>query len=248
MGVVPGVYQTWADCQKQVNGYPGAKFKGFATLVEAQTFAGQAQHGQAQQSQQQQLVTQEEEEEAGEKSEDDSSLVLKSNVDPALVISLSLQAGQDVRPLHQVLQTRLYKVMFDGASRGNGSKDSRAGSGAVITDIESGRAVAEVVCPLPAGCTNNEAEYSGLLMGLQACVALGICVGQVAGDSKLCVMQVTGKWAVRAPHLATYVQKAKALMHALTARSPSLQLVHVLREHNQEADRLSNVAVDAELY
>ncbi len=35
-----GIYQTWADCQKQVTGYSGAIFKSFSTLEEAEAFIG----------------------------------------------------------------------------------------------------------------------------------------------------------------------------------------------------------------
>lgn len=35
----PAVYRTWAECQRQVQGVPGARFKSFRTLAEAQTFA-----------------------------------------------------------------------------------------------------------------------------------------------------------------------------------------------------------------
>lgn len=34
-GRTPGVYTTWADCQKQTNGFPRAKFKSFPSKVEA---------------------------------------------------------------------------------------------------------------------------------------------------------------------------------------------------------------------
>ncbi|MRN06732.1 RNase HI [Lactobacillus sp. 0.1XD8-4] len=34
-GRQPGIYQTWAECQKQVSGYPNARFKSFKTLKEA---------------------------------------------------------------------------------------------------------------------------------------------------------------------------------------------------------------------
>lgn len=39
-GRVPGLYDTWAECEKQVKGYPGAIFKGFATREEAVAFIG----------------------------------------------------------------------------------------------------------------------------------------------------------------------------------------------------------------
>jgi ribonuclease HI len=31
IGAKPGIYPDWAACQKQINGYPGAKYKGFKT-------------------------------------------------------------------------------------------------------------------------------------------------------------------------------------------------------------------------
>lgn len=37
-GKTPGIYMTWADCQAQVTGFPGAVFKGFMTLEEAGDF------------------------------------------------------------------------------------------------------------------------------------------------------------------------------------------------------------------
>eukprot|EP00128_Syssomonas_multiformis_P011864 Colp12_sorted_trinity150504_noHs@3810 len=39
IGRKPGVYRTWAECEAQVKGYPGAKHKKFATLQEAQKHA-----------------------------------------------------------------------------------------------------------------------------------------------------------------------------------------------------------------
>lgn len=38
VGRVPGVYQTWDECKKQVIGHPGALYKGFASLQEAQEY------------------------------------------------------------------------------------------------------------------------------------------------------------------------------------------------------------------
>ncbi len=35
-GLQPGIYPTWPEAQAQVSGYPGAQFKGFATLEDAQ--------------------------------------------------------------------------------------------------------------------------------------------------------------------------------------------------------------------
>ncbi len=37
-GKTPGIYLTWDDCKVQVDGVPGAVFKGFATIQEAKDF------------------------------------------------------------------------------------------------------------------------------------------------------------------------------------------------------------------
>lgn len=39
-GRVPGIYSTWTDCQKQINGYSGAVYKSFPTAGEAAVFLG----------------------------------------------------------------------------------------------------------------------------------------------------------------------------------------------------------------
>lgn len=35
-GVQPGIYASWADCQVQINGYPGARYKSFTSKEEAE--------------------------------------------------------------------------------------------------------------------------------------------------------------------------------------------------------------------
>ncbi|ELQ40733.1 hypothetical protein MCOR27_006316 [Pyricularia oryzae] len=42
VGYSPGVYLHWPDCQRMISGYPGASYKSFLTLAEAEAFvAGQ---------------------------------------------------------------------------------------------------------------------------------------------------------------------------------------------------------------
>lgn len=48
-GRVTGIFQDWEICKKSVTGYPGAQYKGFASLEEAEAYLGlsssQAQQG-----------------------------------------------------------------------------------------------------------------------------------------------------------------------------------------------------------
>lgn len=38
VGKTPGIYLTWDDCKAMVDGYPGAKYKSFTSLEEAESF------------------------------------------------------------------------------------------------------------------------------------------------------------------------------------------------------------------
>ncbi len=38
VGKTPGIYMSWDDCKAMVDGYPGAQYKGFATIEEAERF------------------------------------------------------------------------------------------------------------------------------------------------------------------------------------------------------------------
>lgn len=39
-GLVPGVYETWDECKRQISGVSGAKFKSFETKEEAEKYVG----------------------------------------------------------------------------------------------------------------------------------------------------------------------------------------------------------------
>ena len=38
VGKIPGIYLTWDDCKAMVDGYPGAKYKSFTNIKEAECF------------------------------------------------------------------------------------------------------------------------------------------------------------------------------------------------------------------
>lgn len=39
-GKTPGIYKTWEDCKSMVDKFPGAEYKSFATLTEAEAYMG----------------------------------------------------------------------------------------------------------------------------------------------------------------------------------------------------------------
>lgn len=45
-GKVTDVFKSWDECRDAVEGYPGAQYKGFSTLEEAEEYLGDSSHGQ----------------------------------------------------------------------------------------------------------------------------------------------------------------------------------------------------------
>ena len=128
-------------------------------------------------------------------------------------------------------------VYTDGAARGN---PGPAGAGVSIQDAD-GNVVAEVERFL-GKATNNVAEYSALLCGLERAKELGAHELEVRSDSELLVRQMRGEYRVRHPGLKQLVVRA----HELARAFDSVEYVHVRRELNRDADRLANRAIDAE--
>lgn len=129
-----------------------------------------------------------------------------------------------------------YLVAFiDGGARGN---PGPAGYGVVIQD-ESGKKVAALGEYL-GHQTNNFAEYQGLIAALEYAIANGHKALKVISDSELLVRQIKGIYKVNNLALRDLHARAKELI----AQLEWFSIGHVLRGHNEEADRLANAAMD----
>ncbi len=128
-------------------------------------------------------------------------------------------------------------VEADGGSRGN---PGPAGYGAVVRDAASGDVLAELSASLGT-TTNNVAEYSGLIAGLET--AGGLAPGadvDVRMDSKLVVEQMSGRWQIKHPALQPLASRASAAARRLGR----VTYEWVPRAENTHADRLANQAMD----
>jgi len=124
---------------------------------------------------------------------------------------------------------------IDGGSRGN---PGPAGYGVVITD-RAGKMIATLHEYL-GHQTNNYAEYQGLLAALDYALTHGHKALKVVGDSELLVKQIRGEYKVKSPALQDLYQRARQMI----SRLEWFSIQHTLREGNQEADRLANMAMD----
>lgn len=125
---------------------------------------------------------------------------------------------------------------IDGGARGN---PGPAGYGAYIVDA-AGDVLAELHGPL-GKTTNNVAEYNGLLAALRWALDHGHARVHVRADSLLLVEQMRGNYRVRNQGLVPLHQEAQRLAGQVGV----VTYEHVRRELNKDADRLSNLGMDA---
>jgi probable phosphoglycerate mutase len=126
-------------------------------------------------------------------------------------------------------------INCDGAARGN---PGPAGAGAVVVD-DDGQVLAEVAEGL-GETTNNVAEYTAAIRGLEEAERLGATRVLLRSDSQLLINQLTGRYRVKTAHLVPLHRRIREL----AARFERVTFEHVPRERNVEADRLANLGVD----
>ena len=129
------------------------------------------------------------------------------------------------------------KLFTDGGSRGN---PGPAAYGYVL-EAEDGNVLAahgEAI----GRATNNVAEYSGLVAGLEKAAELGVRELEVVSDSELLVKQMQGEYRVKNQALKALWEEA----NDLERRFGRVRYTAVRRDHNELADSLVNAALDAE--
>lgn len=126
-------------------------------------------------------------------------------------------------------------VHIDGGSRGN---PGEAGVGVYFQD-RSG-APLQSIARYIGRATNNTAEYQALLVALARAREAGVKHLRVFSDSELLVNQVNGRYRTTVPHLQQLLQEAIRLIREIGR----VDVKHVRREFNKEADALANEAMD----
>jgi ribonuclease HI len=127
-----------------------------------------------------------------------------------------------------------YLLQFDGGAQPNPGK----GSGAAVL-FDPNRVVVGEVGEYYTHCTNNFAEYMGLILGLEMALKKGVRRLVVEGDSMLVIQQVSGIWKVSAEALKPLCVKAKGLL----ALFEDATVRHVPRAQNAHADALSEEVI-----
>jgi len=268
-GRIPGVYRTWSECQAQTNGSGGAVFKSFTTEAEALTFVGN-------------INTNNNLSRASSCAIDVSSsatsdILLKkrnrSHSDTSGNTSFNDIQHKKARSstLENAKLDLTVDLHFDGGSRGN---PGISGAGAcVIATTENPSSTKKIRIRHFCGmkCTNNVAEYNGLLQGLKGVHtatkeyvlqsqstqkskshdknAMKICIN-IRGDSNLIINQMKGLYKCKHENLIPIYKECCNIVASLTSLGKDhgftvdIDFAHVYRHDNKVADFLANEAMD----
>ena len=128
------------------------------------------------------------------------------------------------------------RLFTDGGARGN---PGPAAYGFVL-EAEDGTVLAAEGEAIGTA-TNNVAEYSGLIAGLERAIELQVPEVEVVSDSELMVKQMRGEYRVKNEALRDLYDAASSLAQRLG----KVEYRHVKRAHNELADKLVNDALDA---
>jgi dinuclear metal center YbgI/SA1388 family protein len=129
-----------------------------------------------------------------------------------------------------------HHLYTDGGARG---KPGPAGIGARL--LTASGDVVDELADFIGTATNNVAEYQALLAGLELALDRGVERLDVFMDSELVVRQVKGQYKVKDAGLKPLHAQACLLL----SRFHEVDVKHVRREQNAEADCLANEAIDA---
>lgn len=127
-------------------------------------------------------------------------------------------------------------LFTDGGSRGN---PGIAGCGIFITD--------ENFEPLRRGyrylgeATNNIAEYTAVKIWIEKCIEMGATEIVLRADSQLAIRQLSGEYKIKNENLREIFNEIQSILANWNGK---ITYIHIPREQNKEADRLSNVAMD----
>ncbi|KAG9458899.1 hypothetical protein H6P81_003407 [Aristolochia fimbriata] len=124
-----------------------------------------------------------------------------------------------------------WEMYFGGAARRNG-----AGAGVLFVSPRRDLLLFSFV--LTQNCSNNEAEYQAILLGLGMAVEMKLSQLNINDDSTLVIKKIIGEFEVKKLELVSFWRHAGELL----AQIPEASLHYVPRSENGPADALAGIA------
>jgi ribonuclease HI len=131
----------------------------------------------------------------------------------------------------------ILSAFIDGASRGN---PGESGIGVLLQD-ENGKNIA-LISGYIGKATNNIAEYTALLVCIKKASQLKCSKLLIHSDSELLARQMNGQYKIKNNGIKKIHQQ---VIHVLSKSSISIEIKHIGREYNSDADSLANAGIDS---
>ena len=126
-------------------------------------------------------------------------------------------------------------LYIDGGSRGN---PGPGGIGVVILDDKK-KIIKEFYKYIDV-VTNNIAEYTALIYGLQEALMLRADAVELNLDSELVVQQIKCEYRVKNANIKPLFEQSLHLIKGFK----KFEIIHIRREDNKQADKLVNKAIN----
>ena len=125
------------------------------------------------------------------------------------------------------------EIYIDGASKGN------PGPSSIGVVVCQGQETIKNISACIGNATNNMAEYTALIYGLQEGLIQGAESIKINTDSQLLYQQLKKAYKVKSANIKGLYNQA---LHLLSAFK-KVSLRHIPRENNRGADKLANKAI-----
>jgi ribonuclease HI len=137
-----------------------------------------------------------------------------------------------IKGLDTIEESACYLLQFDGLSEPNPGTST----GGAVMFCPGSRKVVFERGEFMNFATNNQAEYTGLLIGVKSALEFDVKHLLIEGDSQLVIFQTEGKWKVKNDGLKTLNKEVRDLL----SQFDFVAIRHVYRDKNEHADRITN--------
>ncbi|XP_072087044.1 uncharacterized protein [Arachis hypogaea] len=147
-----------------------------------------------------------------------------------MIEELPDQIPGTIETVHACNEEETWTLMFDGTPL-----NPQGGAGVVLTDSHERNM--SFMFRLDFSCTNNEAEYEALMLGLKMDQEVGIKKLHVKGDSNLIIQQIQGGYSTKERSLDLYREQVWRMMKVFD----KISFEHVPQIENKHADALATL-------